>query len=94
MKYRIKKYIRDDLKSNWKDGKKITEIVHSEWYQASRKGKIFGFWHELGHEYFWDDLEIYKANTLEDIEKYIKMWHKCNYGDSCKYEIIKDLKYD
>jgi len=92
MIYRIKKYTTDELKSEWENCTKKPKIIHKEWYQASRKGRIFGFWHTLGHEYSWDDLVTYKADTLEDMEKYIEMYHKCNYGDSCKYEIIKDVK--
>lgn len=94
MIYRIKKYTNDTLQSDWEKCRKIPKIIHEEWYQASRKGRIFGFWHALGHEYdWWDgDLITYRAETLEDIEKYIEMWHKCNYGNNVKYEIIKDIK--
>jgi len=92
MKYRIKKYYKDTLESVYQNCIKVPIVNHNEWYQASRKGKIFGFWHAIGHEYSWDELIPYKVDNLKDMEKYIEMWHKCHYGNSCKYEIIKDIK--
>ena len=92
MKYRIRKHTHSYLKTIIDaPGKHHVEKVTEEWYQASRKGLIFGFWHVLGHEYCWDDLNPYRTDTLEDIEDYIHKWHEIHYGDSYKCEIIKEL---
>ena len=90
MKYRIRKHTHSYLKTIHNNGKSYVEKITDIWYQALRKGKIFGFWHAIGHEWFLDDLEPYKAKTIEDMENYIRMYHEVKYKDD-KIEIIKDI---
>lgn len=92
MKYRIRKHTRSYLKTICDDnGKYHVEKQTDTWYQGSRKGRIFGFWHAIGHECWYDgDVDPYKANTIEDMENYIRMYHEVEYKDD-KIEIIKDI---
>ena len=93
MKYRIRKFTHsylcnDNDKSNKLGVKKHTDI----WYQASRKGKLFGFWHAIGHEYDWDgEVYAHKTKTLEAMEEYIKLYHEVEYKDE-DIEIIKEIE--
>ena len=68
-----------------------TLIERSEWYEAKRKGRIFGFWHDVGHEYdCWDCGTIqHTTKTLDEMKNYIKDWHEVHYGDKCKCEIYE-----
>ena len=88
MKYSIKKI---NTKSLEEVNNKI-EIKKSTYYVASRKGKIFGFWHAIGHKYDWyGDLERHFTKTLEEMEDYIYKYHEVNYSkEPC--EIIKEIK--
>lgn len=91
MKYRIRKHTKSYLKTVYDGkGKHHVEQRTDIWYQASRKGSIFGFWHAIGHEYWYDDLCPYKADTIEDMETYVLMYHNVRYKDD-KIEIIKDI---
>jgi len=70
-----------------------TSIEKNEWYEAKRKGRIFGFWHKVGHEYDFDGM-VYQhtTHTLEEMRNYIRDWHEVNYGDKCKCEIIEKIE--
>ena len=93
MKYRIKKKIYKSLDETHANGKRQIIVKKSEWYEASRKGRLFGFWHAIGHEADFDGcLWRYKASTIEEMEDYIRKWHEVNYGDNDKCEIIKDIE--
>ena len=93
MKYRIKKKVNKSLNETYVNGKKQIIVKKSEWYEASRKGRLFGFWHAIGHESHFDgSLWRYHANTMEEMEDYIRKWHEVNYGDNDKCEIIKDIE--
>jgi len=93
MKYRIKKRVVKTLEEKIIDEKREIFIKKSEWYEASRKGRLFGFWHAIGHEYDYDGwLWRYTANTVEEMEDYIRKWHEVEYGDNYKYEIIKNIE--
>ena len=68
-------------------------ISTREWYEARRKGRIFGFWHKVGHNSGYEgELISHITDTLEEMEDYIAKWHEVNYGDKYKYKIIK--KFD
>ena len=101
MKYKIiKKYLKT-LKVtrpiNNLNGKYVpesTSIENKEWYEVKRKGRIFGFWHKVGHEYTgWDD-EVYQhtTKTLDEMKNYIRDWHEVNYGDKYKCEIVESFE--
>lgn len=92
MIYRIRKHTRSYLRTIYDpNGKHHAKKITKTWYQASRKGRIFGFWHALGHEGYLDGGTIpYEADTLEDIENYIQAYHEVEYNDD-KIEIIKDI---
>jgi hypothetical protein len=93
MKYRIKKKIYKSLDETHVNGKRQIIVKKSEWYEASRKGRLFGFWHAIGHEGDFDGgIWRYKANTVEEMEDYIRKWHEVEYGDNYKYEIIKNIE--
>jgi len=94
MKYKIIKCENKNLQtflSVDENGKSCNEIkvIHSVWYEAKRKGKYFGFWHKIGHEYDYDGNTIsYTTKKLEDIEDYIHKWHEVHYFKQ-PIEIIK-----
>ena len=91
MKYKIIKRSTKTLKEVYKPEHKF-EIEYSEWYEAKRKGKIFGFWHTVGHEAYFDgELMTHTEKTLEAIEDYVRKWHEVRYS---KYpiEIVKDIE--
>jgi len=70
-----------------------TSIEQSEWYEVKRKGRIFGFWHKVGHEYGYEGERIqHTTHTLDEMKKYIKDWHEVNYGNKCKCEIIESFE--
>lgn len=89
MRYKIIKKISKKLVERGND--KHIEIEYSEWYEARRKGRIFGFWHKVGHEAYFDgELIAYTSKTIEDMEDYIRKYHEVEYS---KYpiEIIKEI---
>ena len=93
MKYKIiKKEFKSLSVSNLNSTQKV-DIYTKTWYEAKRKGRIFGFWHTVGHECDWVDGTIYShtANTLEEMENYIIKYHEVNYGDQYKCEIVKEF---
>ncbi len=63
------------------------KVKHYVWYEARRKGTIFGFWHDVGHPPFNFP---YIAKTIEEMEDYIKKWHEVNYFGK-PIEIVKDI---
>jgi hypothetical protein len=88
MKYKI---IKKTLKTLIEKGDdKHIEIQYFEWYEARRKGRIFGFWHKVGHKYNWDELVEYTTKTIEEMEDYIRKYHEVKYS---KYpiKIIKEV---
>lgn len=94
MKYRIVKHQSKTISNQYdsKLEKQVTKVNTNIWYIASRKGRIFGFWHAIGHEYdFTGDLIRHSTKTIEEMEEYIKAYHEVNYGDGYKYEIIKEI---
>ena len=102
MKYKIIKKYSKTLKvthpGQFPDsGKYIpesTSIERNEWYEVKRKGRIFGFWHKVGHEYDGWDGEVYQhtTKTLDEMKNYIKDWHEVNYGDKYKCEIVESFE--
>lgn len=101
MKYKIIKKYSKTLKVthpiNNLNGKYVpesTSIKKSEWYEVKRKGRIFGFWHTVGHEYCgWDgDLLQHTTKTLDEMRNYIRDWHEVNYGNKCKCEIVESFE--
>ena len=54
-----------------------------------KKKKCFRFWQCN----WYDDLCPYKADTIEDMETYILMYHNVRYKDD-KIEIIKIQTYE
>ena len=101
MKYKIIKKQSKSLKVThsgvFPDSEKYmpekTSVKISEWYEAKRKGRIFGFWHKVGHECGYEDERIsHTTNTLDEMKDYIKNWHEVNYGDKYKCEIIEKFE--
>ena len=88
MKYKIIK--KSSKKLIEKDNDKHIEIQYSEWYEARRKGRIFGFWYKVGHKYFWDDLIVYTTKTIEEMGDYIRKYHEVKYFNH-PIEIIKEI---
>lgn len=71
--------------------KDVITVNHSIWYIAKRKGRIFGFWHKIGHECDYEgDLIAYSTKTVEDMEDYIRKWHEVKYFNK-PIEIIKEI---
>jgi hypothetical protein len=69
-----------------------TSVSKSEWYEARRKGRIFGFWHKVGHIADYDGQIIeHTAHTLEEIKDYVQKWHEVNYGNNYKCEIVEKI---
>lgn len=93
MQYRIKKCIDKSLsvKSD-EHGYTTNKVITNTYYIGYRKGKTFGFWHKLGHEYCgWDgDLIAHTTKTPEEMEDYIRKWHEVRYGQ-VPCEIIKEF---
>ena len=100
MKYKIIKKHSKTLKvthpANLSNNEYIPEstiIERREWYEAKRKGRIFGFWHKVGHKCGYEGEVIqHTTHTLEEMKNYIRDWHEVHYGDKCKCEIIEMLK--
>jgi hypothetical protein len=99
MKYKIIKKQSKSLKViyphiiNGKDIPESTSVKTSEWYEAKRKGKIFGFWHKVGHESGYEGERIsHTTNTLDEMKNYIRNWHEVNYGDKYKCEIVEKME--
>ena len=90
--YRIRKHKYSYLKDTYnKDHKKEVKIITDEWYQASRKGSIFGFWHCLGHTSDYEGCtQAHTTNTVEEMKDYIQKWHQVHYGDA-NYKIIEEI---
>ena len=97
MKYMIvKKTIRKLVTMEKYSKNKHVDIETNVWYIAKRKGRIFGFWHSIGHEYNIDDIfpTTYAANTIEEIEDYIRKWHSIHYSKDKNIEIIRELNIE
>jgi hypothetical protein len=101
MKYKIIKKHSKTLKvthtSKFPDSGKYmpekTSIERSEWYEVKRKGRIFGFWHKVGHECGYEGERIqHTTHTLDEMKNYIRDWHEVHYGDKCKCEIIEKFE--
>lgn len=101
MKYKIIKKHSKALKvtrsvqypNNGKYIPESTSIERSEWYEVKRKGRIFGFWHKVGHEYDYDGCTCqHITHTLDEMKNYIRDWHEVHYGDKCKCEIIEKFE--
>lgn len=94
MKYKIVKYIEryhrfDEHKGRW-------ILIEVDKYYAKRKGRIFGFWHDVG-DFIWDTggghimLNIF--DSQEEAESYTYCFHKEHYGD-VKYEIVSNINFE
>jgi len=101
MKYKIIKKHSKTLKvtrpGKFPDSEKYisekTSIERSEWYEAKRKGHIFGFWHKVGHTCDYEGKIIqHVTHTLDEMKNYIRDWHEVRYGDKCKCEIIEKFE--
>ena len=94
MKYKIIKKCNSNLHvTAGVNNPDIVSITKHEWYEVKRKGRIFGFWHKVGHESGYEGERIqHTTRTLEEMKNYIKCWHEVNYGDKYKYEIIEKIK--
>ena len=101
MKYKIIKKHSKTLKVTYSCGSpdnekyipESTSIERSEWYEVKRKGRIFGFWHKVGHEYGYEGERIqHTTHTLDEMKNCIKDWHEVHYGDKCKCEIIENFE--
>jgi len=94
MKYKIiKKHSKSlvEVQHNG-DEPNTYNVKYSEWYEAKRKGKFFGFWHTVGHEYdYYGDVFPHTEKTLEGIEDYVRKWNEVEYFNE-PIEIIKDLE--
>ena len=92
MKYKIIKRTSKTLqKIHEPEDKHHFEVEYSEWYEAKRKGRIFGFWHTVGHEAYFDGETItHTEKTIEAMEDYIRKWHEVEYFNK-PIEIIKDI---
>lgn len=94
MKYKIIKKYNSSLcfERGLNDIPDKVSISKSSWYEARRKGRIFGFWHKVGHLCDFDgDIIGHTSQTLEEMKDYIQKWHEVHYGDKCKYEIIEKI---
>ena len=92
MKYKIIKKTAKSLQKVYDPDGQYFEVHKSEWYQAKRKGKIFGFWHTVGHEAYFDgELIPHIEYTVDAIEDYVRKWHEVKYNKE-KIEIIKDIE--
>lgn len=68
-------------------------ICKSSWYEARRKGRIFGFWHKVGHQCDFDGQIIeHTSDTLEEMKDYIQKWHEVKFGNNYKCEIIEKIE--
>lgn len=70
----------------------IYELHEDIKYFIQRKGRIFGFWHDVG-EWTTDwngDKFLFRDyfDSLESAESFLKCWHKETYNNK-SYEIIK-----
>lgn len=75
--YKIKKISIKHLRKNVMNN--TVWVEHETFYDAYRKGKIFGFW--------WD---IYlRSEDLDTIKNYIKMYNEVYYNDE-EYKIIEE----
>jgi len=72
-----------------------TELTTQIQYYAKRKGKIFGFWHDVGEENYdyngdtWITEEYF--NNPDDCIDFVKKFHIYHYGHKNKCEIINTL---
>ena len=66
-----------------------TDVEISHWYIAKRKGRIFGFWHVVGHEADWWSGDIYShtTDTLKSMEEYLASYNEV-YNNDKPYKII------
>ncbi len=96
MKYKICRTIHRTLKlKDCSNGSRKTELTEKVLFFAKRKGRIFGFWHDVGEEvcgYEIDNFIVpeYFTNP-DDCEEYVRKYHKYHYGDKHKLEIFKEL---
>lgn len=96
MKYKICKTIHRNLKvKSCSNGSRKTELTEKILFFAKRKGKFFGFWHDVGEEVY-----DYMGGTFicpeyfstpEECEDFVKKFHIYHYGDKQKLEIYKEL---
>lgn len=92
MKYFIFKKI--DRSHSFNKDTQLYELYETPKYYILRKGRIFGFLHEVG-----DWLMDSQGNSfcfckyfdsIEQAESYLNCWHKEKYGDA-NIEIIKNI---
>ena len=96
MKYKICRKTHKTLKlKDCSNGSRKTELTEKVLFFAKRKGRIFGFWHDVGTE-----LCDYEGGTFisieyfespDDCEDYVRKYHKYHYCDKHKLEIFKEL---
>ena len=91
MKYKIIKKSSKTFKEIYKPTHHF-EVEYSEWYEAKRKGRIFGFWYTVGHEAYFDgELMSHSEKTIEAMEDYLRKWHEVRYS-KFPIEIVKYIE--
>ena len=82
MKYKICKFIDRTYKLN--PTTELYELTEIEKYYALRKGRMFGFWHEVGEEIFTSGGTFITRSEFTSVSQavsYIECWHKTRYGN-------------
>lgn len=94
MKYKIYRKIHRELKVESCNGSRKTKLIEKVLYFAERKGRIFGFWHDVGQEVcgyeIGDFITPEYFETVEECEDFVKKFHIYHYGNT-KIEIYKEL---
>ena len=65
------------------------DVKISIWYEAYRKGRIFGFWHKVGHDADWFDGSIFEhtTKTIDEMVDYLASYNEI-YNEDRPYDII------
>lgn len=83
MIYRIYKRIHRKHRLNQET--KLYELIETPRFYIKRKGKIFGFMHDVGDWVVDSQGNTFCANTefdsLDQANSYLKCWHVETYGD-------------
>ena len=92
MKYFIFKKI--DRRHSFNKETQLYELCETPKYYIKRKGRIFGFLHNVGAWVTDSQGNLFcfcdYFNSIEQAESYLNCWHKETYGDT-DIEVIKKI---